>query len=119
MKYRAVGQPARKVLTVMTAAAACVSLAAAPAATASSTPVACRPWQALRPAGAARQEYVIRNKPSINHNDRGMCVSDPGEGAGFTVTHSPGQAPSREGAGLSRTSGPAASREYARRPARA
>jgi Glycosyl hydrolase family 12 len=94
MMYRAVGQPARKVLTVMTAAAACVSLAAAPAATASTTPVACEPWQTLRPAGAAGQEYVIRNKPSINHNEQGMCVSDPGEGAGFTVTRSPGQAPS-------------------------
>ncbi len=94
MKYRAVGQPARIVLTVMTAAAACASLAAAPAATASSTPVACRPWQALRPAGAARQKYVIRNKPSINHNDHGMCLSDPGGRAGFTVTRSPGLATS-------------------------
>src|ERR1039457_3414688 len=54
----------------------------------------CRPWQALQVTGAAGQHYVIRNKPSTNHNDLGMRLSDPGRRAAFTVTRSPGRAPS-------------------------
>ena len=78
----------------MTAAAVAVALGGATAAAASPARVACKQWQILRPSGAGAQRYVIRNKPSINHNDQGMCVSDPGGGTGFTVTRSPGLAPS-------------------------
>jgi len=91
--YRPVGRPARKLLSVMTAAA-CVTLAGAAGATASSVPVACGPWQVLQVSGAGGQQYVVRNKPSINHNDQGMCLADPGRRAAFTVTRSPGWAPS-------------------------
>jgi hypothetical protein len=54
----------------------------------------CRTWQALQVTGDAGQRFVIRNKPSINHNDQGMCLSVAGRRAGFTVTRSPGTAPS-------------------------
>jgi hypothetical protein len=91
--YRPVGRPAMKLLSVMTAAACVTLTGAGPAgATASPTPVACRPWQALQATGAGGQQYIVRNKPSINHNDQGMCLSDPGGRAGFTVTRSPGWA---------------------------
>ncbi len=94
MTFRATALPARTLLTVVTAAAA-VTLTGPAAATASPVrATACRPWQALQVTGAGGHRYVIRNKPSINHNDRGMCISDPGRGAAFTVTRSPGTAPS-------------------------
>lgn len=53
----------------------------------------CRPWQALHVTGSNGQPYVVRNKPSVNHNDDGMCVAVTGS-AGFTVTRSPGIATS-------------------------
>jgi Glycosyl hydrolase family 12 len=91
--YRPVGRPARKLLSVMTAAAAaCATLAGATGANASSAPMACRPWEALQVTGAGGQQYVVRNKPSVNHNDQGMCVSDPSGRAAFTVIRSPGSA---------------------------
>jgi Glycosyl hydrolase family 12 len=90
--YRPIGRPAIKLLSVMTAAAACVTLAGAAGATASSASVACKAWQALQVSGTGGQQYVIRNKPSINHNDQGMCLSEPGRRAAFTVTRSPGWA---------------------------
>ena len=92
--YRPIGRSARKLLSVMTAAAACVTLAGVAGATASSASVTCQAWKALRVSGANGQQYVIRNKPSINHNDQGMCLSNPGGRAAFTVTRSPGWAPS-------------------------
>jgi Glycosyl hydrolase family 12 len=49
----------------------------------------CRPWQALRVTGTNGQHFVIRNKPSINHNGQGMCIA-PRAGAAFVVTRSPG-----------------------------
>jgi hypothetical protein len=85
--------PAR-VLMSMTMAAAAVIVTGFTPASASLDYVACRPWQALHVTGTDGQHYVVRNKPSINNNDLGMCVSDPGLGAGFTVTRSPGTAPS-------------------------
>jgi Glycosyl hydrolase family 12 len=60
------------------------------AATGSATTTLCRQWQALRVTGTGGQHFVIRNKPSINHNDQGMCISNTGHGANFTVTRSPG-----------------------------
>jgi hypothetical protein len=89
--YRPVARPAIRLLSVMTAAA-CLTLAAPAGAITSPAPLACRPWQALQATGAGGQQYVVRNKPSINHNDRGMCLSDPGRRAAFTVTRSPGWA---------------------------
>jgi hypothetical protein len=91
--YRPVGRPARKLLSVMTAAAAaCATLAGATAATASSAPMVCRPWAALQVTGAGGQPYIVRNKPSVNHNDQGMCLADPSGRAAFTVIRSPGSA---------------------------
>ena len=92
--YRPIGRSARKLLSVMTAAATCVTLAGVAGATASSAAVTCQAWKAMRVSGANGQQYVIRNKPSINHNDQGMCLSNPGGRAAFTVTRSPGWAPS-------------------------
>lgn len=92
--YRPIGRSAGKLLSVMTAAATCVTLAGVAGATASSAAVACQAWQALRVSGADGQQYVVRNKPSINHNNQGMCLSNPGQRAAFTVTRSPGWAPS-------------------------
>jgi hypothetical protein len=74
----------------MVAVCAAVSLTRLVPATASLVTVACRPWEALHVTGAYNKPYVVRNKPSINDNDLGMCVSDPGLGAAFTVTRSPG-----------------------------
>lgn len=82
--------PAAVLLSVAVAAAAAVSLARLVPAPTSRVTVACRPWEALHVTGADHQPYVVRNKPSINHNDLGMCVSAPRLGAAFTVTHSPG-----------------------------
>lgn len=61
-------------------------------ATASGTTVTtlCQPWQALRVTGTGGQPFVIRNKPSVNHNDLGMCISNTGRTAEFAVTRSPG-----------------------------
>jgi cellulose 1,4-beta-cellobiosidase len=73
---------------------AAIAVIAPVPATASSTRRICHLWQALHVTGSGAQPYVVMNKPSINHNDRGMCLSVPGQGAAFTVTHSPGAAPS-------------------------
>jgi hypothetical protein len=73
----------------------CLVLAAAaiilPRVVASAAPLAktCKPWQALHVTGSNGQSYVVRNKPSVNHNDDGMCVAVTGS-SGFTVTRSPG-----------------------------
>jgi hypothetical protein len=117
MTCRSSSVPTRLALSVMTAVAA-VSLTALTRASASSPAVACRPWQALHTHGPDGQPYVVRNKPSINDNDEGMCVSVSGPGA-FTVTRSPGGSASRkvraypyigtgcfEGACASKPSGP-------------
>jgi len=103
MTRRVPGLPAMTLLSVATAAAA-VTLTGSAAATASTgspsaaaSPgqvTACRQWQALRVTGTSGQRFVVRNKPSINHNDLGMCIADPGLRAAFTVTRSPGTAPS-------------------------
>ena len=94
MMSRPVTRSARKLLGVMTAAG-CMTFAGATAATAAtSAPIVCKPWQALQVTGAEGQQYVVRNKPSINGNDQGMCLADPGGHAAFTVTRSPGRAPS-------------------------
>ena len=114
MIRRTPGLPARTLLSVVTVAAAAVAVVAgsgpaalampvpggfAVRAAASSAPAvssapadACRAWQAVRVTGTGGQRFVIRNKPSINHDDEGMCISDPSRTAGFTVTRSPGTA---------------------------
>jgi hypothetical protein len=107
MTYRPPGLNARTLLSVVTAAAAVTLTGSAPAiaspgsvpraGTAAGAPVTvtvCRAWQAIRVTGVGGQRFVVRNKPSINHNDRGMCLSNPGLRAAFTVTRSPGTAPS-------------------------
>src|ERR1022692_3069810 len=75
MRCRMPGLHVRTLLSVVTAAAAvAVTLAGPAVATTSPTAVTlCRPWQALRVTGAGGQRFVIRNKPSINHDDQGMC----------------------------------------------
>lgn len=93
MMRRPSALPVRITLCVVVAAAAALLPRLASSATARS-PVACKPWQALQVTGSDGQKYVIRNKPSINHNDQGMCISSPGLASGFTVTRSPGMAPS-------------------------
>jgi len=80
-------------LSVVIAAAAVTVTAVVPA-TASSGQVSCNRWQALHVTGTAGQPLVVRNKPSINNNDQGMCLSVSGDGAAFIVTRSPGTAPS-------------------------
>jgi hypothetical protein len=80
-------------LSLASASAAFAFTGLAPA-SASRARVACTPWQALHVTGTFGRHYVVRNKPSINHNDRGMCVSDRDMRPGFTVTRSPGTAPS-------------------------
>ncbi len=84
---------AKILLSVVTAAAA-VTVTGLAAATASSIRVSCQRWQALHVTGTDGRPYVVRNKPSINDNDQGMCISVPDLGAAFTVTRSPGTAPS-------------------------
>lgn len=81
----------RILLSVVTAAAAITVTGPAPA-TASSARVGCNRWEALHVTGNDGQPYVVRNKPSINNNDEGMCLSVPSDGAAFTVIHSPGDA---------------------------
>jgi hypothetical protein len=54
----------------------------------------CRSWQSMKVTGTDGQRYVIRNKPSVNHDDQGMCLSDPSRHAGFIITRSPGTAAS-------------------------
>ena len=76
----------------MATAASAAALAAFTPAAASSGWVSCKAWSALQVTSAG-QHYVVRNKPSVNNNDLGMCISDPGRGPGFVVTRSPGTAP--------------------------
>src|SRR5260370_37160201 len=85
--------PTRILLSVVTVAAAITVTPLVPA-TASPTQVGCNRWQALHVTGSAGQPYVVRNKPSINNNDQGMCISVPGHSAAFTVIRSPGTASS-------------------------
>jgi len=86
--------PLRILVSVLTGVVAAAVMGVT-SATASTPPATtCRPWQAFHVTGTNGQPYVIRNKPSINHNDHGMCVSDPGRRAGFRVTRSPGWAQS-------------------------
>jgi hypothetical protein len=119
MTIRPHGLSARPVLSVLTAVAAVTLTATAPASAApaaapmsaasltvpaSAAPASakslaapasatlCRSWQSLKVTGTDGQRYVIRNKPSVNHNDEGMCVSDPSRHAGFIITRSPGTA---------------------------
>jgi hypothetical protein len=79
-------------LVSVTTAAAALTVGALAPANASTTEMSCHRWQALHVTGSARQTYVVRNKPSINHNDKGMCLSVPGAKAAFTVVRSPGAA---------------------------
>jgi hypothetical protein len=58
--------------------------------TASATVTMCRAWQALRVSGPNGQQFVVRNKPSIRHNDLGMCLTNTGRRPNFAVTRSPG-----------------------------
>jgi hypothetical protein len=89
----------RRPRTALTRILLCVATVAAaititgPAA-ASSSGETCTRWQALHVTGTDGQPYVVRNKPSINHNDRGMCLSFSGQDAAFTVARSPGDADS-------------------------
>ncbi len=94
MTFRPVGLPVRKLLALAVAATVPLTLTGAAPASASTDGMSCKPWQALQVTGAGGQQYVIRNKPSVNHNDLGMCLSDPGRRAAFTVTRSPGRAAS-------------------------
>lgn len=82
----------RTLLLCMVTSAAVAAAGLAPASAASVT-VSCTRWQALYVTGTGGHKYVVRNKPSINNNDQGMCISDPGLGPAFTVTRSPGTAP--------------------------
>lgn len=54
----------------------------------------CRPWQALQVTGSNGMHYVVRNKPSVNNNDHGMCLSNTARHASFLITRSPGTATS-------------------------
>ena len=83
----------RVLLSGITAATAITVTAVTPA-TASPTQVSCNRWQALHVTGIADQPLVVRNKPSINDNDHGMCLSVPGKDGAFTVVRSPGTATS-------------------------
>jgi len=85
---------ARILVSATTAATAITVSALTPAAASPTTQVSCNRWQALHVTGSARQPYVVRNKPSINHNDKGMCLSVHGADAAFTVVRSPGTAAS-------------------------
>ncbi len=79
--------PVGMMLCLVVAAAAIVL----PRVAASAAPLGrtCKRWQALYVTGSNGQPYVVRNKPSVNHNDDGMCVALT-RSAGFTVTRSPG-----------------------------
>src|SRR6266516_384229 len=83
-----------RILVSVTTAATAITVGALAPATASATKISCHRWQALHVTGPGRRPYVVRNKPSINHNDKGMCLSVPGANAAFTVVRSPGAAPS-------------------------
>jgi Glycosyl hydrolase family 12 len=80
-------------LMCLTSATA-VTVAGLGPATATTATVSCKRWQALHATGTDGNRYVIRNKPSINKNDQGMCISESGQDPAFTVTRSPGAAPS-------------------------
>jgi hypothetical protein len=84
---------ARILLSGATAATSITVTVLVPA-TASATEVSCNRWQALHVTGTGGQPLVVRNKPSINNNDQGMCLSVPGSDGAFTVTRSPGTATS-------------------------
>lgn len=117
-----ISRPRTALIRVLVAAMTTTAMgsgAALTPASASPAQVSCNRWQALHVRGLAQQPLVVRNKPSINHNDDGMCLSVDGNGANFTVVHSPGNVPSLtvraypyigtgcfEGACSSRTLGP-------------
>jgi hypothetical protein len=84
---------ARILVSGVTVATAITVTALVPA-TAAPTQVSCNRWQALHVTGIADQPLVVRNKPSINNNDQGMCLSVPGNNGAFTVIRSPGTATS-------------------------
>jgi len=82
----------RVLLCSMTTMATISGAALTPSALAAE--VSCNRWQALHVSGLAGEPLVVRNKPSINRNDEGMCLSVAGNGANFTVVRSPGNLPS-------------------------
>jgi hypothetical protein len=92
MTFRPPRLRAGKLLGVVTAAATLTISGIANASASSVTVNLCRPWAALQVTGPGGEHFVVRDKPSINHNDLGMCLSDPGRRAAFTVVHSPGTA---------------------------
>lgn len=77
-----------RMMLCLVVAAAAVML---PQVAASAAPLTrtCKAWQALPVTAPDGQQYLVRNKPSLNNNDNGMCVAVTGS-AGFTVTKSPG-----------------------------
>ena len=79
-----------RILLIGATAAAASTVTALVPATASPTQVSCKRWQALHVTGTANQPLVVRNKPSINDNDHGMCLSVQRASAAFTVIRSPG-----------------------------
>lgn len=85
---------ARILVSGVTVAAAITITAQVPASAAAPTQVSCNRWQALHVTGTGGQPLVVRNKPSINNNDQGMCLSVQGNTSDFTVTRSPGNATS-------------------------
>jgi hypothetical protein len=84
---RIVRVPVRMMLCLAVAAATIILPPVA--ASAASLKRTCKPWQALPVTAPDGQHYLVRNKPSTNDNDDGMCVAVTGS-AGFTVTKSPG-----------------------------
>lgn len=90
MKWRPRTLSPRIALSVVVTIAATVSLTGTASASNSPMSVSCKRWQALHVTAANGGKYVVRNKPSVNHNDQGMCIADPGLRPGFTVTRSPG-----------------------------
>jgi Glycosyl hydrolase family 12 len=84
---RIVPVPVRMMLCLAVAAATIIL----PKVAASAAPLerTCKAWQALPVTAPDGQQYLVRNKPSTNNNDNGMCVAVTGS-AGFTVTKSPG-----------------------------
>jgi Glycosyl hydrolase family 12 len=84
---RIVRVPVRMMLCLVVAAATVIL----PGVAASAAPLerTCKPWQALPVTAPDGQQYLVRNKPSTNDNDDGMCVAVAGS-VGFTVTKSPG-----------------------------
>jgi hypothetical protein len=83
-----------RILLVAAMAGTVIATSGLPPAAASTTQISCTRWQALHVRGTDGQPYVVRNKPSINNNDEGMCISNYASGANFKVVRSPGTAPS-------------------------